>query len=228
LTIAVTAAVLAATLRLATSAAYAEGAPPGFSGGFKEDSCHACHFHEQLNAGGGRVVVEGVPTNFEAGRRYLLTVTLTRAGMKRAGFQLAARFKDSGAQAGTLTPGPGESERITVASHSGVEYASQQKAGSSVGGDETRWTIEWTAPDRGGPVSVHVSANAADGNESADGDYVYTAASESSPASAALVPLHLGPAFERAQRLRFKLIPHRHGPRAELEPAHEPQVERPR
>ena len=64
-----TAAVLAATTRLAASPAYAEGAPPGFSGGFKEDSCHACHFHEQPNSSGGRVTIEGVPASFEAGQR---------------------------------------------------------------------------------------------------------------------------------------------------------------
>ena len=174
------AAVLAATMRVLASPLYAEGAPPGFSGGFKEDSCHACHFHEQLNSGGGRVIIEGVPASFEAGQRYMLSVTLTRAGMKRAGFQLATRFKDTGAQAGTLAPGPGEGERVRVESQSGVQYASQKKGGSSVSAaDATGWTIEWIAPDGGGPVIVHVSANAADGNESADGDFVYTAASES-------------------------------------------------
>jgi hypothetical protein len=183
----VTAAVVAATMRLVASHAYAEGAPPGFSGGFKEESCHACHFHEQMNAGGGRVTIEGVPASFDAGQRYTLTVTLTRAGMKRAGFQLATRFKDSGAQAGTLAAGPGEGERVTVESQSGVQYAGQKKAGSSVSAvDATRWTIEWTAPDRGGPVIVHLSANAADGNESADGDFVYTAACESAPPAIAL------------------------------------------
>ena len=176
----VAAAVLAATLR--GVAAYAEGAPPGFSGGFKEDSCHACHFHEELNSAGGRVTIEGVPPTFEAGQRYTLSVTLTRAGMKRAGFQLATRFKETGAQAGTLTPGPDEGARVRVESQSGVHYASQTKDGSFAGTDAARWTIEWTAPDRGGPVIVHVSANAADGNESADGDFVYTAAIESASA----------------------------------------------
>jgi hypothetical protein len=171
------AAVLAATMRVV--AAYAEGAPPGFSGGFKEDSCHACHFHEELNSAGGRVTIEGVPPSFEAGQRYTLSVTLTRPGMKRAGFQLATRFKDTGAQAGTLSPGADEGERVRVESQNGVQYVSQKKDGSLVGTDATRWTIEWTAPDRGGPVIVHVSANAADGNESADGDFVYTAAIES-------------------------------------------------
>jgi hypothetical protein len=178
------AALLAAAMRVVASPAYAEGAPPGFSGGFKEDTCHACHFHEQLNSGGGRVTIEGVPASFEAGRRYTLTVTLTRAGMKRAGFQLATRFKDTGAQAGALAPGPGEAERVRVERQSSVQYANQRKGGSSVtGADATRWTIEWIAPDRAGAVIVHVSANAADGNESADGDFVYTAATESTSAS---------------------------------------------
>jgi hypothetical protein len=178
------AAVLSATMRLVASHEYAEGAPAGFSSGFKEDSCHACHFHEPLNSGDGRLTIEGVPPSFDAGQRYTLTVTLTRAGMKRAGFQLATRFKDGGAQAGTLAPGPDEEVRVAVASQSGVQYAGHKKGGSSVGEtDVTRWSVVWIAPDHGGPVIIHVSANAADGNESADGDFVYTTASESASAS---------------------------------------------
>jgi hypothetical protein len=177
------AAVLATTMRLVASHPYAEGAPPGFSGGFKEDSCHACHFHQDLNAGGGRVTIEGVPAAFTPGERYRLTVTLTRAGMKRAGFQLTARFKDSGAQAGVLTADPGDGERVGVERLSGVEYAGQKKAGSAVAtADTVRWVLDWTAPAGGGPVIFHVSANAADGNESADGDFVYTATVDSPPA----------------------------------------------
>jgi hypothetical protein len=176
------AAVLAAAVRLVASHAYAEGAPPGFAGGFKEESCHACHFHAELNSGSGRVSIEGVPARFAAGQRYTLTVTLTHAGMKRAGFQLSARFKDGGAQAGTLAPGPAEGERVKVERHGGVQYAGQKLAGSSVGAaDRAQWMIEWTAPDRGGPVIFDASANAADGNESAEGDFVYTATAESAP-----------------------------------------------
>ena len=182
------AAVLAATMRLVVSHAYAEGAPPGFSGGFKEESCHACHFHEPLNASGGQLTIEGVPASFAPGQRYTLTVTLTRTGMKRAGFQLTARLKDGGAQAGTLAPGAGDRDRVKVESQAGVQYAGQNAAGSSPGAADTaRWTLEWTAPDRGGTVIFHLAANAADGNESADGDFVYTATAESA----------LPPAFDR-------------------------------
>jgi hypothetical protein len=178
-------AVLAATVRLAASHAYADGAPPGFSGGFKEESCHACHFHAEVNSGGGRVTIEGVPATFAPGERYTLTVTVTQSGMKRAGFQLAARFADDGAQAGALAPGPGDEGRVKVESQGGVQYAGQKQTGSSVEPtDAARGTIEWTAPDRRGPVIFHVSANAADGNESADGDFVYTVTGESAPAGA--------------------------------------------
>jgi hypothetical protein len=174
------AALLATTVRLVASHSYAEGAPPGFSGGFKEETCHACHFQAEPNSGAGRLLIEGVPAKFAAGERYTVTVTLTHPGMKRAGFQLAVRFKDSGAQAGALAPGSGEAGRVGVENQGGVQYAGQKEPGSAVvAADAARWTIQWTAPDGGGPVIFHVSANAANGNERADGDYVYTAIGES-------------------------------------------------
>jgi len=179
---ALAAVVLATGVRLATSQAYAEGAPPGFSGGFKEDSCHACHFHEPLNSSSGRVTIDGVPARFAAGERYSLTITLTRTGMKRGGFQLAARFKTGGAQAGSLEPGAADAQRIAVESQGAVQYAGQKAAGSSPAADDTlRWIVEWVAPDRLEAVVFHVAANAADGNGSADGDFVYATSAESPP-----------------------------------------------
>lgn len=179
------AAVLATSMRLVPSHEYADGAPPGFSGGFKEESCHACHFHAEPNSAGGRVTIDGAPAKFAAGERYTLTITLTRADMKRAGFQLTARFKDDGGQAGTLALGPDEVSRVKLEHSSGVQYAGHKQAGSSVGAGLSRWTIVWTAPSSGGTVMFNVAANAADGNESADGDFIYTAAGESAPPTVA-------------------------------------------
>jgi hypothetical protein len=176
------AAVFVTAVRLVASHAYADGAPPGFSGGFKEDSCHACHFHEELNAAPGRLVLDGVPERFTPGERYTLTIRLTRAGMKLAGFQLAARFKDGGAQSGTLAPGPDDAARIKVESQGGIQYAGQTRAGASVGAaDAAKWTVVWIAPTSGGRVTFNVAANAANGNESADGDFVHTTIVEAAP-----------------------------------------------
>jgi hypothetical protein len=155
---------------------YAEGAPPGFSGGFNEQSCHACHFHEDLDSGPGRVAIAGVPERFAVGVRYPVTITLTRPGIKLAGFQLTARFKEGGAQAGTLTPGPGDEARVRIEEQNGVQYANHRRQGAEVTAPDTaRWSLVWTAPETSAPVVFHASANAANADETAEGDYVHTA-----------------------------------------------------
>jgi hypothetical protein len=163
-------------------AGYAESAPPGFSGGFKEQSCHACHFHENLNSGPGRVAITGVPATFAARERYAITVTLTHPQMKLAGFQLTTRFQDGGAQAGTLAPGPGEEERIGIDAQGDVQYANQRRKGAALSAPETaRWSLVWIAPETTDPVVFHVAANAANDDGTAEGDYIHTAAVDALP-----------------------------------------------
>lgn len=173
--------VLATSLKLVAShTAYPDGAPPGFSGGFKEDSCQACHFLRDLNDPSGRLVINGVPPQYESGKQYTITITLTRADMKLAGFQLAARFKDSGAQAGTLAPSSADASRVTIADDGKIQYANQNKVGSALAeSGVAKWSVDWTAPSNGGAIVFNVAANAADGGGSTDGDFVYTAMVES-------------------------------------------------
>ena len=92
---------------LAAVPRYKGGPPPGHTGGFGEPTCRACHSDSGLNELGGDLSIGGVPAAFEPGRRYELEVVLRRAGMLRAGFQLAARYQGvgmvpGGAQAGVL------------------------------------------------------------------------------------------------------------------------------
>ena len=67
-------------VRPVSSHGYAEGAPPGFSGGFTEQSCDACHFHAAPNTGPGRLALDGVPDRFAAGESYKVTISLTQPG----------------------------------------------------------------------------------------------------------------------------------------------------
>ncbi len=167
---------------LPVAAAYADGGPPGFSGGFGEQSCHACHFHEEVNAAPGRATLTGVPEQYAGGERYVLTIALTRAGMRAGGFQLSARFADGGTQAGRLAPGAGDETRVKVERPQAIEYAGQRRAGARpVANDALRWTLVWTAPSQGGPVQFHVAANAADNDETASGDFVHTTTATSRP-----------------------------------------------
>jgi hypothetical protein len=134
-------------IRPVASHAYAEGAPPGFTGGFTEQSCDACHFHAAPNAGPGKLTIDGVPDRFVAGQSYRLTIALTQTGMKVAGFQLAARFKDDGGQAGTFAKELETDMRVGVETQSGVQYAGQRRDGATVvTPNESRWTVMWTAP----------------------------------------------------------------------------------
>ena len=163
------------------AAAYADGAAPGFSGGFGESSCDACHFDAAVNTPPGRVTLTGVPERFVPGERYPITITLSRPGMMIGGFQLAARLDGDGSQAGTLAPGPGEDKRIKVEPGK-IQYANQRQAGTDLAeAGVAKWTVLWTAPNTTGTVRFHVAANAADKDEAARGDYIYTAAAASQP-----------------------------------------------
>lgn len=158
---------------------YRDGPPPGFSGGFGEDHCQACHFGDTLNAAPGRLTLTA-PPRYSPGKTYPLTVTLTRPGMAVGGFQLTARFDDGGAQAGTLAIADGDRDRIKVTTDRGVQYAYHQRPGTRLTGPNVvRWTLKWTAPSAGGAVVFNVAANAANEDDSQFGDYVYTAAARS-------------------------------------------------
>jgi hypothetical protein len=155
--------------------AYADGPPPSHTGGFGEQTCHACHFERELGEGAGELTVEGIPDAYGAGASYSLVVRLEHPGMEAAGFQLASRFASglrAGQQAGELAA---LDTAVTVLSWGDppVRYA-QHTAPRMAEAGSSSWTIEWTAPNEsGGRVVFHVAANAANGDASEFGDYVY-------------------------------------------------------
>ncbi|MDX1547478.1 MAG: choice-of-anchor V domain-containing protein [Rhodothermales bacterium] len=152
--------------------AYPDAPPPAHTGGFGEPTCHRCHFGQPLDAPGGVLTLEGVPARYEAGRRYVLTVTLARAGMERAGFQLTARTA-GGAQAGALAPHDAGTA-VAIVDSTGIRYAGHAEAGSHLASPDTaRWRLVWTPGASADTVFFHVAANAANGDASEFGDYVY-------------------------------------------------------
>lgn len=160
-------------------AVYREGPPPGFTGGFGEDSCHACHFSEEPNAPPGTLTLVGLPEAYAPGERYLLEVMLIRPGLALAGFELAARSPADSTQAGTLLAPPEGGDRVAVVVDRGIQYVRQTTNGSEpFAPDTARWQVWWEAPASGGRVRFDASASAADGDSSASGDFVYTATFE--------------------------------------------------
>ena len=152
------------------------GPPPAHTGGFGEPTCRECHADNDLNEPGGTLVIDGVPRSYAAGRTYELKVLLRRAGMLRAGFQLAARFEDgdsTGRPAGALEPADVRTQVVwDTTTHIG--YIEHSPVGTSVINAATEWKIRWTAPAPRGLVVFNVAANAANDDDSPLGDYIYT------------------------------------------------------
>src|SRR4029079_7720870 len=90
-----------------TAFGFKEGPYPNVTGGFGERSCHLCHLDNPLNAPGGSVSLDGVPATYAPGQTYELTVTISRDGLRRGGFEIAARFA-SGRQRRNEAGGPSD------------------------------------------------------------------------------------------------------------------------
>jgi hypothetical protein len=148
--------------------------PPATTGGFGEPTCQSCHDGNALDDTTGVLELRGIPeAGWEPGRRYRVTIALRRPGMRRGGFEAAARWAagaDSGRQAGRwATPDP----RTAGTPHHDVVFVHHTEAGTEPATDSASWTAEWTAPDAPGEVVFHVAAVAADGGGSSFDDYVY-------------------------------------------------------
>lgn len=164
-------------------AAYVDGPPPAHTGGFGGGTCHACHFENDLDDPGGSLTLGGVPDTFDPSATYRITVSLERAGMERAGFQLAARVSegdDASAPAGALLALDGDARVQVVAGPDGATYAQHTEPGSALSGAaEAAWIVEWHPPTDDATVIFHAAANAANDDASEFGDFIYTASATS-------------------------------------------------
>ena len=157
-----------------------------------ESNCTACHvtFDDMameipnLNLPGGAVEILDLPDAYDPGVTYPVRVRLASDSTavfftRRWGFQIGAVSKTSGEGAGTwvvtsdsiqiVNGFPGDYETRSYVEHTSI--------GTRTGlGGPVEWTFSWRAPDPGvGTVGFYVAGNAANGNNSPDGDFIYTA-----------------------------------------------------
>ena len=177
---------LATTILLFSTSggAYSGGPDPGATGGFKEPTCHqsGCHNSFALNAGRvaglGDLVLSGFPASYEPGKTYPVRIAVSHTQDRRYwGFQLSARLKSDGTQAGALTPADAGTQ---VLAKDGVQYIEHTLEGIAT----NTFEFNWVAPSSdGGEVVINAAGNAADGGGSPADDYIYTAAVTVPPAA---------------------------------------------
>lgn len=152
-----------------TGLAHVQAPPPGHSGGFGEPTCQTCHAEFPLNEPGGGLHLEGLPSAFEPGREYSLTVILEVPETARAGFQLTSRNPQGEQAGGWRTP----SGRVATTDSAGVVYAHSSGEGTRPNTpDRAAWTVTWVAPSSES-VQFNLAANSANGDDSPFGDLVY-------------------------------------------------------
>lgn len=156
---------------------HSEGPLPGFTGGFGEPTCAACHFGAPLNEPGATLELIGLEGGYRPGQQHPVTVRFESFDMLAAGFQGAFRFEDGdrrGAGAGKIRL---LDDRVTVVrgGDGDTEYVQHTRAGSAPISDAIEWTFEWRAPETEAPVVLHIAANSGGGDDSPLDDLVYTA-----------------------------------------------------
>jgi hypothetical protein len=153
---------------------YPEHLTGTFTGGFGEETCRSCHFDYDLNPDGGSLFVSGIPAELSAGELIDITITVERDEMGAAGFQLSARYED-GLQAGKFKVGDNDRIMFSDAAPDSLQYIQHSNKGTNPSAEnKTSWTVRWQAPNSiEGPVTFSIAANAANGDQSEFGDYVY-------------------------------------------------------
>lgn len=179
---------------------YVLGPDPAQNGIFETGAVRACAVsgcHDQfpVNSSGGSVTLSGLPADgWAPGQTYALTVTVARAGQRTFGFQLSAVVDSTNQQAGTLTAGNsrvqiicGNADRpVSCTTAGAVQYAEHSNANIPT----STFTVNWVAPSSAsvGTVRFNLAGNAANGDVTNRGDFIYTRVDRVAPATTAPPP----------------------------------------
>ena len=155
--------------------------PDEKTGAPNENTCAqaGCHAGNDLNVSGGSLMLT-VPETYTPNEVYTIVVNLSRAGQSRWGFEMTALDAD-GASAGSFEANDAANTQVSETNNK--QYIQHTAAGTAAGtNDAHSWEFEWTAPDADiGAITFYAAGNAANGDSTSGGDYIYTAQEESTP-----------------------------------------------
>jgi hypothetical protein len=147
-------------------------APAGYTGA-EGLTCRNCHGGNPLNASGGGVIIDGLPSTYTAGQTYNFTVKINHgtSDRKRWGFAVKAVTSTNPTVAGTFS----ENNPNALIADDEIGHSSAPFTASS--DTYTFNNLSWTAPANPVPIesniTFYVVGNAASGSGSS-GDFIYT------------------------------------------------------
>ncbi len=142
----------------------------GFSGGRFENgrTCATSGCHDGNATATSGLISTNIDSNgYVPGQSYQITVTASKNGMSKTGFQLSVQDL-SGSFAGTLQSG---------SNHMQVNggYITHTTMGTASMGGSRSWTLDWTAPPPGsGEVEISVAINLSNNDGTSSGDEIVT------------------------------------------------------
>lgn len=137
-----------------------------------QSGCHTGN----LNAGSANLAINfsGSDNSYQAGQTYNMSVTINSTGT-RFGFEMTA-LNAAGQSVGNFTGSASNQTQASVGTTgpaAGRQYI--HHLGAANHGTSNTYTFTWTAPsDNQGDITFYASGNAANGNNGASGDKVYT------------------------------------------------------
>ena len=155
---------------------YQYGAYAGYTSAPNEGNCTSCHSGYAMNLSSGSLKISLVDSlgdtveYYKPGATYYINVNVSFTGRSKFGFEETVRKQLDNSAIGTITPGTG------VAFCYGTQNYITHTSSSNTGTNGKTWTSKWVAPASGaGNIVFYANGNAANGDGSKHGDYIYSA-----------------------------------------------------
>jgi hypothetical protein len=148
------------------------GPPNGVTGAPGEGTCANCHGN--LNTGSGSVGLT-LPGEYTPGDTVSVAIALQQTGQQRWGFEITV-LNYINMPAGNLMVTDAARTQLSIAGN-GRQYVKHTSTGTDNGvlNVAPGWSLKWASPaSPAGPVTFYVAGNAANGNGSSSGDFIYT------------------------------------------------------
>lgn len=149
------------------------GGRAGYTGSPGEITCAGCHGQYPLNSGIGMMQIEtNLPNHqYAPGHTYQINVKIKHVGKSLFGFGLES-LDTSNSSVGAFVVTDPVRTHVVNALNGRPNMTHKANGGASV--DSALFSFDWTAPlSDVGDVTFYFSGNAADGNGSTSGDYIY-------------------------------------------------------